>query len=269
MKAVLFDLDNTLVLEDGITRKAFAEASLDAAGHADPALLTAAAETEAELLWRAGPDFSWADGIGVSAGEALWGSFAGPGKELASLRAFAPGYRLSVWAGALRRCGVTDHGLAVQLDGAFERARVASEPLDPNAETVLDELRISHHLALVTNGAPAIQRAKLALTHLGRRFDVIVVSGEVGAGKPDPAPVHAALAALEVRPHEAVMVGDSLERDVVAAHAAGVYAVWLDREAAGTSASLTSGGILPDARITSLRELPALLGALARRNASR
>jgi len=270
VSAVLFDLDNTLVFEDGVTRKAFAEASAVAAGHADPDLLASAAEAEAELLWRAGPDFVWADGIGISAGEALWGSFAGPGAELASLRASAPRFRRAVWNGALARCGVTDARLAAELDRRFERARLASEPLDPDAEAVLDELCVKHRLALVTNGAPAIQRAKVALTDLGRRFDEIVVSGEVGAGKPDPRPIHAALAALEVRPEEAVMVGDSLERDIVAARAAGVYAVWLDRETPGTSGSLASeAGMRPDARITGLRELPALLGALALRNASR
>jgi len=278
LRAVLFDLDNTLVLEDLATRQAFAGAGAAARGRADPARLAAAAEAEAELRWRAGADFAWADGVGISAGEALWGSFAGPGKELASLRAFAPGYRQTVWSGALRRCGVTDTVLAAELGLAFERARLSTEPLDPDAEAVLDELRVGHRLALVTNGAPAIQRAKLALTDLGRRFDAIVVSGEVGAGKPDPAPLLAALDALEVGAEEAVMVGDSLERDVAAARAAGVYAVWLDRDTSDAPGGLAGEGNFrpgggpgprPGARITSLRELPALLGALARRSASR
>lgn len=277
VKAILFDLDNTLVLEDLATRRAFAEASASASGHGvDPARLAAAAEAEAEARWRGSPCFSWADGMGISAGEALWGSFAGPGAELEALRAFAPGYRQAAWRGALRRCGVTDAVLAAELALAFERARLSTEPLDPDAEAVLDELRVGHRLALVTNGAPAIQRAKLALTDLARRFDAIVVSGEVGAGKPDPAPLLAALAALEVRPAEAAMVGDSLERDVAAARAAGVYAVWLDRGASDARWPLTSDGSArptgpgtrPDARVTSLRELPALLAALPPRRAS-
>ena len=274
MRAVLFDLDNTLVLEDLATRRAFAEASAGASGHGvDPARLAAAAETEAEVLWRTGPDFGWADGIGISAGEALWGSFAGPGAQLASLAAFAPGYRQAVWRGALGRCSVTGPvraaGLAGELAAAFVRARLADEPLDRDAEAVLDELGARHRLALVTNGAPAIQRAKLALTDLARRFEAIVVSGEVGAGKPNPRVVRIALERLGVGPHQAVMVGDSLERDVAAARAAGVYAIWLDRGTSGAPAGLASGsappsgpGPQPDARITTLRELPALLAAL-------
>ena len=297
MRAVLFDLDNTLVLEDLATARAFAEASAGASGRGvDPARLAAAVEAQAEILWRAGPDFAWADGIGISAGEALWGSFAGPGAQLASLAAFAPRYRQAVWSGALARCGVSETGLAAELDGAFERARRASEPVDPDAEAILEELGTRHLLAIVTNGAPEIQRAKLALTDLGRHFEAIVVSGEVGAGKPDPAPLLAALDALAVRSDEAVMVGDSLDRDVAAARAAGVYAVWLDRGSLDPAGSVASGGGAgvgapgadrrgeasrvraregsarpsgPDARITSLRELPALLDALARQSASR
>ncbi|MGI8878167.1 MAG: HAD hydrolase-like protein, partial [Candidatus Limnocylindria bacterium] len=94
-----------------------------------------------------------------------------------------------------------------------------------------------------------------------------------------------ALAALDVGPHEAAMVGDSVERDVAAARAAGVYAVWLDRgsgplasagarvqssaaeKRAGSSVRAREGLTGPtgaDARITSLRELPALLAGLPR-----
>ena len=263
VRAVLFDLDNTLVLEDLATRRAFDQASAGASGHGvDPARLAAAAEAEAEDRWRGNPSFSWADGMGISAGEALWGSFAGPGSELEALRAFAPGYRQAAWEGALGRCAVTATArarLATDLAAAFVRARLASEPLDPDAEAILDELRTTYRLALVTNGAPAIQRTKLALTDLARRFEVIVVSGEVGAGKPNPRAVRVALERLGVGAHEAVLVGDSLERDVAAARAAGVYAIWLDREVAGTSGLLPSGA---DARIRSLRELPALLAAL-------
>ncbi len=286
VKAVLFDLDNTIALEDLATARAFADASAIARGRVDTGALAAAAEAEAEVRWRSGPLFGWADGLGITSGEALWGDFAGPGEELASLRTFAPKYRRAVWRGALRRCGVVDAALASQLDAAFERARLAAEPLDPDAEAVLDELRNDYRLALVTNGAPAIQRAKLALTGLARRFDAVVVSGEIGAGKPDPRVVEAALGALGVGPHEAAMVGDSVERDVAAARAAGVYAVWLDRgsgplasagagvqssgaEKRGAAGSVRAregltGPTGADARITSLRELPALLAGLPR-----
>jgi FMN phosphatase YigB (HAD superfamily) len=53
------------------------------------------------------------------------------------------------------------------------------------------------------------------------------LSFEAGVAKPDPALFQAALAALEVRPEEAVMVGDSLEKDVLPAVTLGMRAIWV------------------------------------------
>lgn len=55
----------------------------------------------------------------------------------------------------------------------------------------------------------------------------MVISGESGVGKPSPAAFHLVLAALGVRPEEAVMVGDSRERDVEGALAAGIRPIWV------------------------------------------
>lgn len=269
MRAVLFDLDNTLLLEDEATDRAYLASAQSRPGP-DPARLARAAARLAEERLRSAPVFPYADAIGISGGEVMWGAFAGEGDGLRALREFAPGFRVEVWEAALRDVGIRSEALARELAEAFVRARTAGQLEDPAAAEVLDLLRGRYRLALVTNGAPDVQRAKLAGTDLARRFEVVVISGELGMGKPRPEPVLAALAALGVAAGDAVMVGDSLERDVVAARAAGVYAVWLDHETPGTSGSLASeAGTRPDARITSLRELPALLGGLARRNASR
>ncbi len=65
-------------------------------------------------------------------------------------------------------------------------------------------------------------------TGLAPLLDGAISSAEVGAAKPDPAPVRAGLALAGVEAGEAVMVGDSAE-DVTAAAAAGVTAIRLDR----------------------------------------
>src|SRR3989442_127547 len=99
---------------------------------------------------------------------------------------------------------------------------------------------------------------KLAGTTLGRYFGAIVISCEVGFGKPDRRIFEIALERIGANAHETVMVGDSLARDVAGAHAAGIRAVWIDRHLwAG------EGGPAPDARIESLSELPAALAVLA------
>ena len=56
-----------------------------------------------------------------------------------------------------------------------------------------------------------------------------MVSGELGAGKPDAAVFDHALGLLGAEREDAVMVGDSLECDVAGARAAGLGAVWVNR----------------------------------------
>ena len=119
---------------------------------------------------------------------------------------------------------------------------------------VLELRRIGHRLGLITNGPADVQRAKLAATGLGAWFDAVVISGEVGVGKPDPHIFARALAALDASPQTAIMVGDNLERDVVGARAAGMRGVWLNRSGRSRPA-----GIVPDLEIATLTELPAVL----------
>lgn len=57
---------------------------------------------------------------------------------------------------------------------------------------------------------------------LGGWFDAVVVSAEVGARKPDPAPFRAALERLGIAPARAVHVGDHRPHDEAGASAAGM-----------------------------------------------
>ena len=82
-------------------------------------------------------------------------------------------------------------------------------------------------IALVSNvlyEGPASIRTLLRRMDLPRRVDAIVLSSELGAAKPSPAPVRAALVRLDVRPERAMHIGDQ-PVDVQAAWAAGVGAV--------------------------------------------
>ena len=252
IRAILIDLDNTLLLEDEATERALQQTG-ELAGRragADPAIIVAAAREAATSLFGASPVFPHADEMGIWWGEALWGDFIGDQTGLAELRSFAPRFRRAVWTRALSATALGDDALVQELAAAFARFRRASRPIVPDAETVLDDLRRDHRLGLVTNGAPDVQREKIARTALAAHFDAIVISVEVGAGKPDPRIFHAALDALGVASTDAVMVGDSLERDVAGARRAGLRTIWIDR-----SGAAAAGPIAPDARIRSLSEL--------------
>ena len=89
----------------------------------------------------------------------------------------------------------------------------------PMALSVLGRLR-EHgvKLGLLTNGSTDKQWAKIRQFDLARFFDHIQVEGDVGFGKPDLRAFRRALAALDVAPEEAWMVGDNLVWDIRGAH---------------------------------------------------
>lgn len=163
--------------------------------------------------------------------------------------------RLNVWRETVRLAGCDDDAVA----------RLAS---DTHASYVRRALRLSDgaadfiamlagrcSLGVVTNGAADDQRQKLAWFDLERRFDPIVISGEIGVAKPDPAIFAVALDRLSVRAADVWHVGDSLRADVAGAQAAGITAVWLNR--AGDPPP--PGQPQPDIETSSLTQLARLL----------
>ncbi len=68
--------------------------------------------------------------------------------------------------------------------------------------------------------------AQLGLTN---RLGVIVTSSDAGVGKPDPGIFEEALRRADVRPAEAVYVGDQYQVDIVGARGAGMEGILLDR----------------------------------------
>lgn len=119
-------------------------------------------------------------------------------------------------------------GHAVADAYAAERDHGAVDPL-PGALEAVECLAADHALGVVTNGAPEMQRQKLAAVGLDDAFDAVVHAGYDAPAKPDPEPFVRALAALDVPAASAVHVGNSLSTDVTGAHGAGVRSAWLDQ----------------------------------------
>jgi FMN phosphatase YigB (HAD superfamily) len=88
-----------------------------------------------------------------------------------------------------------------------------------------------------------------------RYFDVIVDSARVGLSKPDPRMFVTALEALGIEPGRAVMVGDSLARDMAGARAAGMAHIWLTPAPERQGRPCCPG----DRVIRSLRDLEGIL----------
>ena len=84
-------------------------------------------------------------------------------------------------------------------------------------------------LALLTNGPADGQRTKIESLRIARFFDQIFISGETGYEKPNPAAFTNALNVLQGTPENTVMIGDSLEYDILPAVDLGIQAIHLDR----------------------------------------
>jgi putative hydrolase of the HAD superfamily len=259
-RALLFDLDDTLVVEEPAAAASFA-ATAQVAGtrhRVDAEALAGAARVRARELWYATPAHPYCMRVGISSWEGLWCRFEGEEPDVRWLREWSPRYRREVWNLALADQGVHDPLLAEELGERFGIDRRARHDHFADVPTCLDELCNSYTLGLITNGASCLQREKLATAGLSDYFKTVVVSGEFGVGKPDPSIFKHALSLLGSDPEHAVMIGDSLPRDVDAAIAAGLHGVWVNR----------SGQPRPADRpnlieVTTLRDLPAVLGSMA------
>ena len=122
------------------------------------------------------------------------------------------------------------------------------------ARRAIRSLTRDYRLGVITNGPGDLQRRKFGVLDLADRFEVFIASEEVGHHKPDPRIFQFALAKLGVDPQEALLVGDLPHVDVLGAQSAGMRGVWFNRK--GQPAP---DGIVPDATIRSLAELPGLV----------
>jgi phosphoserine phosphatase len=256
VKAILIDLDDTLVVEVASAEAAFlATCALAQDGYGiDPKALCQTVRQKAQKLWRQSPSRAYCLSIGISSWEGLWARFLGDSPCLQALRAWSPTYRRESWAQALAEYGINTPSFVERLAETFPRERRTRHIVYPDVRPVLQELGERYSLALITNGAPDLQREKLDGSGLAPYFDTIVVSGEVGIGKPDPQIFDLALDRLSTRSKDAVMVGNSLRSDIGGAQGAGIKGIWLNR-----SGKSIDRDIAPDAQITGLDELTHVL----------
>jgi putative hydrolase of the HAD superfamily len=141
---------------------------------------------------------------------------------------------------ALAELGVDDEDLARRIGDTYHALRdEAIKPFDDAVPTVQWLRARGCRLALLTNGGSTGQRLKIDRFDLAPLFDAILIEGEVGFGKPDPRIYTKALAALDVPPAEAWMVGDNLEWDVAGPQREGIAGIWIDARGRGIPAGHT------------------------------
>jgi putative hydrolase of the HAD superfamily len=229
LRAWLFDLDDTLIPEAPAITAGYEAVAERVWGQSTPERVRQLREA-AHQVWRAGAPWEYKERVHFSLGEGLHGEFVADGPEPDRLRAFIPHLHEQAFEAALPGA---HRGSSAELVDTWRRARMSALSLYPETREVLSELRARRPLALVTNGAARLQRAKLEQTGIDDLFDVVVDSETVGVGKPSPEMFELALKQLGIARDDAAMVGNDLGRDVAGARAAGVRPIWVNRPADG------------------------------------
>lgn len=261
LKAVLFDLDDTLLWDDRSVKEAFEATCAEAAKHVNvnPEELEASVRNEARALYESFETFSFTKMIGINPFEGLWANFTqGENENFRKLEKLAPGYRTESWTRGLRAMGIEDRELGYKLGELFPAERRRRPFVYEETFRVLDALKGNYRLLLLTNGSPDLQKEKLAgVPNIAPYFDHIVISGEFGEGKPAASIFNHALGLLGIHAEEGIMIGDKLTTDILGSGSVGMRNIWINHH------GLQSGDeIVPANEVSRLQDiLPIITNA--------
>ncbi len=105
----------------------------------------------------------------------------------------------------------------------YEREKLENLELYPGVRDTLEELKkLGFRLVIITDADRPHARARLAKVDLLDCFDLLVSADMTGTKKPDPAHFLFALDALGIKPEECLVVGDSIKRDMAPARRLGL-----------------------------------------------
>lgn len=100
--------------------------------------------------------------------------------------------------------------------------------IDQNTINIVNTLKMHVKVAIITNGSIQRQKAKIINTNLNSCFDIIIISEEVGFSKPDKRIFELALNKLNVQPEAALFVGDHIEKDIGGCQNANIKGIWFN-----------------------------------------
>ena len=230
-KAILFDMDNTILANDSTSPRSWERAFARFASRLGGLDVQEFVGAMNEIRPRMQGDPVWDQ----------WARFnvAASRRELVAL--------------AFSRLGVNAGETADEVANAYAETREASLEVFHGAIGALKHIQeMGKGMALITNGLSSIQRGKINRFGLEPFFDCIVIEEELGVGKPDPRVFQHALDQLAVQPSDAMMVGDNLETDIAGAQSLGIYTVWVDWKGGGLPESSPT---TPDSTVRSVAEL--------------
>ncbi|PLR98461.1 HAD family hydrolase [Bacillus sp. T33-2] len=259
IKAVFFDLDDTLLWDQKSVKEAFVTTCKIAEERygVDAGELEEAVREAARKLYASYETYPFTQMIGINPFEGLWGNFLDDHEAFKKMKDIVPGYRKDAWTAGLKAMGIDDLAFGFELAERFPKERRKAPFVYEETFATLDVLKEKYQLLLLTNGSPDLQKTKLDITsELIPYFDQIVISGDFGRGKPDPSIFEHALTVMAMDKDEVIMVGDNLMTDILGANRAGIKSVWINRH------NKEKNEVVPTYEIKHLEELLPILEEL-------
>ena len=148
--------------------------------------------------------------------------------------------------------------LRIALD-AFYAVTQQNWSLEADAHQTLKTLKLQgYRLALLSNAADdADVQALVDQNQLRHYFNFIRSSAAAGYRKPHRQLFEESLKYLNLFPQQCLMVGDTLDADILGANKMGIYSVWINRRVNKHTKTLVD--IRPNAVIQTLSEVPQII----------
>lgn len=122
--------------------------------------------------------------------------------------------------------GWKDAPPAEELAYHYDRTFGDHNVIFANSEPLLKALKTrGYTVGVITNGPSMLQNHKMDMSGLRPYCDIVVVSGDVGVHKPDPALFRYTADKLGLKTEECVYVGDHPINDIQGALSAGMHAI--------------------------------------------
>ena len=125
--------------------------------------------------------------------------------------------------------------------------------LRPGAIELLEYLRPSYRLFILSNGFREVQFKKLSNAGLAPYFERMILSEDANIQKPHKGIFDFALKNTNSRRSESLMIGDSWEADIIGAYQSKIDQIWLNPE------GLPADGFTPTHTVRSLEEIKSIL----------
>jgi HAD superfamily hydrolase (TIGR01662 family) len=157
---------------------------------------------------------------------------------------------------------VTPGELRPALDAMYAVSQAHWKREEDTIPTLEYLTKQGYRLGLISNAGDAADVHTLVdNARLRPFFEQIIISATVGIRKPHAQIFELTLDLFKVSPQKAVMVGDTLEADILGANNLGMRSIWVTRRVSHSNNHNNSMIAQPTASVNQLSEIPAILAS--------